>query len=56
MIVVDTGPLYTAADTSDNHHEACAAVFADPPDRLVVPVGVVIEASFVASSQGIVRS
>lgn len=46
MIVVDTGPLYAAADRSDAHHAACAAVFRNPPDRLVVPVSVVIESSF----------
>ena len=46
MILVDTGPLYAAADASDAHHTACAAVFRDPPDRLVVPVSVVVETSF----------
>lgn len=46
MIVVDTGPLYAAVDASDAHHAACAAVFRDPPDRLVVPVSVVVETSF----------
>jgi len=46
VIVVDTGPLYAAADASDAHHAGCAALFTDPADRLVVPVSVVVETSF----------
>src|SRR5579864_9082116 len=46
MIVVDTGPLYAAADASDAHHDACSELFEHPPDRLVVPVSVVVETSF----------
>jgi hypothetical protein len=46
VIVVDTGPLYAAADSTDAHHTACAALFISPPDRLVIPVSVVVEASF----------
>jgi uncharacterized protein len=46
MIVVDTGPLYAAADTSDSHHQECVSAFEEATDQLVVPVSVVIETCF----------
>ena len=46
MIIVDTGPLYAAADTSDSRHRACVAVFEETSEQLVVPVSVIIETCF----------
>lgn len=46
MIVVDTGPLYAVADADDAHHVACTQLLADLSEPLLVPVSVVIEASF----------
>jgi len=46
VIVVDTGPLYAAADIDDARHAACVAVFQGATEQLVVPVSVVIESSF----------
>jgi predicted nucleic acid-binding protein len=43
IAVVDTGPLYAAADTNDRHHARCASLFADRTVRLVLPVLVVGE-------------
>jgi len=48
VIVVDTGPLYAVADSDDAHHEACTRVIGELPGPLIVPVSVVIEASFLA--------
>ncbi len=46
MIVVDTGPLYAAADLRDAHNEVCVALFETAPGPLVVPDSVVIETSY----------
>ena len=42
-IIVDTGPLYAAADADDAHHEQCAAFLNDHPGPFVVPQLVVAE-------------
>jgi uncharacterized protein len=46
VIILDTGPLYAAADTSDAHHPACSTFFTSNTEQLVVPVSVVVETSF----------
>jgi predicted nucleic acid-binding protein len=46
VIVVDTGPPYAAADSSDAHHVACSRLFTDSTEPLIVPVSVVVETSF----------
>jgi len=46
VIIVDTGPLYAAADADDIHHEACIRVLQEAAEQLVAPVSVVIEAAF----------
>lgn len=46
IAVVDTGPLYAAADADDDDHEACLAVLERPDLDLVVPALVVAEATY----------
>ena len=46
MIVRDTVPLYAAADSSDAHHGECSDLLNGLPRPLVVPIGVVIETSY----------
>lgn len=46
MIVVDTGPLYAVADSDDVHHDACTRIMGELAEPLVVPVSVVVEASY----------
>ena len=53
MIVVDTGPLYAAADEGDEHHARCRQLLREIPDDLIVPLSVVVEtASLVGSRLG----
>lgn len=51
VAVVDTGPLYAAADRDDADHEACVAVLSTPGLRLVVPAMVVAEATYLVGTR-----
>ena len=42
-LLVDTGPLYAAADTDDRHHRAVADFLLETRDVLVVPISVLPE-------------
>jgi predicted nucleic acid-binding protein len=44
--VVDTGPLYAAADADDQHHRRSVAALRAPGARLYLPALVVAEASY----------
>lgn len=51
LAVVDTGPLYAAADADDDDHERCVEVLARPEHRLVVPALVVAEATYLIGTR-----
>ncbi|MGA2011054.1 MAG: PIN domain-containing protein [Solirubrobacteraceae bacterium] len=46
LAVVDAGPLYAAADSDDQDHEACRAVLSRADLRLVIPALAVAEATY----------
>jgi len=50
-MVVDTGPLYAAADADDQDHERCLAVLEAPGVRLFVPALVVAEAAYLIGTR-----
>jgi predicted nucleic acid-binding protein len=51
LAVVDTGPLYASLDLDDADHERCVATLQRPDLRLVIPVLVVAEVSYLAGSR-----
>jgi uncharacterized protein len=51
IAIVDTGPLYAAADRADENHERCLAVLEDGALDLVVPALVVAEVSYLVESR-----
>ena len=51
MLIVDTGPLVAAADTSDPDHAACLALLEDDDGPLVTTTLVIAEAAYLLSRQ-----
>ena len=45
-LIVDTGPLYVALDSSDADHAACVALFEEHAGTLIVPQLVVAEVAY----------
>jgi predicted nucleic acid-binding protein len=51
LAVVDTGSLYASLDLDDEDHERCVETLQRPDLRLVIPVLVVAEVSYLAGSR-----
>jgi uncharacterized protein len=51
LAVVDTGPLYAAADLDDNDHRASVEALRRPDLELVIPALVVAEVSYLVGSR-----
>lgn len=51
MLIVDTGVLLAAADTSDPDHEACAELVANEPSRLLTTALVLAETAYLIGRQ-----
>ncbi len=51
LAVVDTGPLYASLDLDDDDHKASAEALNTPGLRLVIPVLVVAEVSYLAATR-----
>ncbi len=50
-VVVDTGPLYAAADADDADHARCVEVLSARRSALVIPATVVAEASYLVGTR-----
>ena len=48
--IVDTGPLYAAADADDDDHDRCRDVLEQSEYRLVIPALVVAEATYLTGT------
>jgi uncharacterized protein len=50
-VVVDTGPLYAAADEDDDDHERCIDVLVSHGAQLIIPALVVAEATYLVGTR-----
>ena len=48
-LICDTGPVYAAMDTADGDHAACAELFRNNREAIIVPAPVVVEVDWLAS-------
>ena len=51
LAVVDTGPLYAAADADDDDHAACAAALRSKDYRMVIPALVIAETTYLIGTR-----
>lgn len=51
MLIVDTGVIVAAADRSDPHHQACAAVLENAPGPLITSPMVIAEAAYLINRE-----
>jgi predicted nucleic acid-binding protein len=51
LAIVDTGPLYAAADRDDEAHEACLAALESEAHELVIPALVIAETTYLIGSR-----
>jgi hypothetical protein len=51
VIICDTGALVALLNAADDHHEACSALFATYPGRLVVPAPILTEVCYMAETR-----
>ena len=55
-LVVDTGPLYAAYDSSDNDHARCREFLASSTEELILPAPVIVEFDWLCSSRKVYRA
>jgi hypothetical protein len=52
-LVVDTGPLFAAYDSSDKHHTRCRELLASTDEELILPAPVVVEFDWLCAWRGV---